>query len=89
MTSARPSLTSSKRELLWRVADPIARLTELITEDPELKMTPLRRDVRSLGILLGEALREQEGEAFFETVEELRRNCILLRDEFLAGNNPA
>lgn len=35
MTSSRPSLTPSKRELLWRVADPIARLTELITEDPE------------------------------------------------------
>ncbi len=75
------------RDLLWCAADPMARLQELITEDSELKMTPLRRDVRSLGILLGEALREQEGDAFYEMVEELRRNCIALRDPE-AEHNP-
>jgi phosphoenolpyruvate carboxylase len=33
---------------------------------------PLRKDVRLLGALLGDTLREQEGEALFETVERVR-----------------
>jgi phosphoenolpyruvate carboxylase len=33
---------------------------------------PLRRDIKLLGRLLGDALRSQEGEALFEQVEEVR-----------------
>ncbi len=43
-------------------ADRIAELTA-DTADPA-KELPLRRDVRSLGILLGRGLAEQEGEVF-------------------------
>ena len=52
---------------LWSEDDPRTRLAELTadTSDPA-KELPLRRDVRSLGILLGRVLVEQEGEAFFE-----------------------
>ena len=39
-------------EPLWATTEQIARLHELITENPEEKDTPLRRDVRSLGRLL-------------------------------------
>ena len=38
-------------------------------DDPHL---PLRRDIKLLGYLLGETLKEQEGEALFEKVEEIR-----------------
>ena len=62
---------------LWSDVAQAPRLAELTadTSDPA-KELPLRRDVRSLGILLGRVLVEQEGEAFFNVVEELRRLLI-------------
>ncbi|HYP52851.1 MAG TPA: phosphoenolpyruvate carboxylase, partial [Pyrinomonadaceae bacterium] len=44
------------------------------------KDAPLRRDVRSLGRLLGEVLKEQAGPELFEAVEELRLLLIEYRD---------
>ncbi len=41
----------------------------MVTPD---SLTPLRDDVRLLGNLLGETLRQQEGERLFETVERVR-----------------
>src|SRR5215471_1103301 len=66
---------------LWCDSDQPARLAELTadTSDPA-KELPLRRDVRSLGILLGRVLVEQEGEAFFVVVERLRRLLIRHRE---------
>ncbi|HMK21571.1 MAG TPA: phosphoenolpyruvate carboxylase [Terriglobales bacterium] len=71
---------------LWSDGDPSARLAELTagTRDPA-KELPLRRDVRSLGILLGRILVEQEGQAFFEVVERLRRLLIEHREQFSAS----
>ncbi|HEX3248401.1 MAG TPA: phosphoenolpyruvate carboxylase [Pyrinomonadaceae bacterium] len=57
---------------LWNVDNQSARLAELTSQDRELKETPLRRDVRSLGRLLGEVLKEQVGDKLFSAVEELR-----------------
>jgi phosphoenolpyruvate carboxylase len=57
---------------LWHVDDQAARLAELTSHDQELKEAPLRRDVRSLGRLLGEVLKEQVGDEFYAAVEELR-----------------
>ncbi len=67
---------------LWGDLAPTARLAELIadTADPA-KENPLRRDVRSMGILLGRVLVEQEGEAFFDVVEQLRRLMIQHREQ--------
>ena len=72
---------------LWSEDDPRTRLAELTadTTDPA-KESPLRRDVRSLGILLGRVLVEQEGEEFFEIVERLRRLLIQHREK--AGFGP-
>src|SRR5258707_15560833 len=67
-------------EPLWRTGDQQERLTELLSADSEQKELPLRRDVRSLGRLLGEILREQEGNALFETVETLRQLARQHRD---------
>ncbi|HYH78702.1 MAG TPA: phosphoenolpyruvate carboxylase, partial [Longimicrobium sp.] len=66
-------------EPLWRTASQHERLAELTGEDAALKEAPLRRDVRSLGILLGRVLREQEGDALYAAVEELRRLLIRSR----------
>ena len=57
---------------LWNVENQAARLEELTSHDLDLKEVPLRRDVRSLGRLLGEVLKEQVGDKFFSAVEELR-----------------
>ena len=43
------------------------------TEDKEL---PLREDIRLLGRLLGDTVREQEGPEAFETIERIRRSSI-------------
>ncbi|HEU4713217.1 MAG TPA: phosphoenolpyruvate carboxylase [Pyrinomonadaceae bacterium] len=65
---------------LWNVDDQSARLAELTSHDRDLKEAPLRRDVRSLGRLLGEVLKEQVGEKFFSAVEELRLSLIEHRE---------
>ncbi|MCA1576931.1 MAG: phosphoenolpyruvate carboxylase [Acidobacteria bacterium] len=65
---------------LWNVDDQAARLAELTSQDRDLKEAPLRRDVRSLGRLLGEVLKEQVGNEFFSAVEELRLLLIEHRE---------
>ena len=66
--------------LLWASEDQAARLLELTAAtDDRAKEAPLRRDVRSLGILLGRVLVEQAGEPLFKTVEQLRRLLIQSR----------
>ncbi|KAA6460435.1 phosphoenolpyruvate carboxylase [Acidobacteria bacterium AB60] len=72
--------------LLWNPQSWSQRLAELEAQSGELKEAPLRRDVRSLGILLGEVLREQAGEDLFEHVEALRQGTIRRRDAELRGN---
>ncbi|HEX6250283.1 MAG TPA: phosphoenolpyruvate carboxylase [Gemmatimonadaceae bacterium] len=66
---------------LWKPEDQFERLAELLGRDPELKTLPLRRDVRSLGRILGQVIREQEGESLFEAVEALRHLAIRHREE--------
>jgi len=65
---------------LWNVDHQAARLAELTSQDRELKEAPLRRDVRSLGRLLGEVLKEQVGDKLFSAVEELRLLLIEHRE---------
>src|SRR5205807_3519576 len=68
-------------EPLWKPQDQAQRLAELIGQDPELKDAPLRRDVRSLGMLLGQVLKQHGGEPLFLTVERIRE--LLIRDREL------
>jgi phosphoenolpyruvate carboxylase len=65
---------------LWSATDWPQRLAELQAPTGELKEAPLRRDVRSLGMLLGDVLREQAGEPLYEAVEALRRIAIARRE---------
>jgi phosphoenolpyruvate carboxylase len=48
------------------------------------KDIPLKEDIRLLGRLLGEVLREQEGEAVFDVVETVRQTAV----RFRRGDNP-
>ncbi|MCL6463931.1 MAG: phosphoenolpyruvate carboxylase [Acidobacterium ailaaui] len=72
--------------LLWKPESWPQRLAELEARSGDLKEVPLRRDVRSLGMLLGEVLREQAGEELYEKVEDLRTTAIRRREAQAAGN---
>jgi len=66
--------------LLWNPESWSQRLAELEAQTGDLKEAPLRRDVRSLGTLLGDVLREQAGDDLFAHVEALRQGTIRRRD---------
>jgi len=71
------------RELYWLAEDQQKRLDELISCDTSEKDQPLKRDVRSLGMLLGTVIREQAGVAVYEAEEELRH--LAIRHRLLNG----
>ncbi len=74
---------------LWNADEQKARLAELTARsDDSAKDRSLRRDVRSLGALLGRVLVEQAGKQLFDAVEELRRLMIQHRERG-RGNNSA
>ncbi len=74
-------MAANKSKPLWRADDQQARLAELTAHSDEpAKDHPLRRDVRSLGAVLGQVLVEQSGQELFESVEELRRLLIEHRE---------
>ncbi len=71
---------------LWTPERWTDRLADLEARDFDSKQAPLRRDIRSLGALLGQVLREQAGDQLFEKVETLRRASIARREAELAGD---
>ena len=72
---------ANKFKPLWKADDQQARLAELTaTSDEPQKDNPLRRDVRSLGAILGQVLVEQAGRELYDSVEELRRLLIEHRE---------
>ena len=72
---------ANKLKPLWKPDDQQARLAELTASSGEpLKDNPLRRDVRSLGAILGQVLVEQGGQELFDLVEGLRRLLIEHRE---------
>ena len=74
-------MASNQPKPLWKADDQHARLAELIANSDEpAKDNPLRRDVRSLGAILGQVLVEQSGQELFDSVEELRRLLIEHRE---------
>src|SRR3954447_26008366 len=51
----------------------------ILTPNAADKEFPLREDIRLLGRILGNTLREQEGEATFDLIERIRQNAIRFR----------
>src|SRR5271154_5490515 len=87
--TALPSLCDMARSdnaPLWSPDDQYDRLEELAAgTGDDTKEIPLRRDVRSLGMLLGKVLVEQAGEPLLEVVEQLRRLLIQQREQLPAA----
>ena len=73
----------------WKVTDQVEKLQELISAEHELKDRPQRRDVRSLGNLLGIVILEQAGQAVYDLEESLRILSIAHRERerVLNGND--
>lgn len=74
------SMPASETRPLWGAQDQATRLIELTSDEPDVKEAPLRRDVRQLGRLLGEVLKEQAGQTLFNAVEEIRQLAIEYRE---------
>jgi len=72
---------------LWKPENWSARLAELEARTEEIKEAPLRRDVRSLGKLLGEVIREQAGDRLYALEEELRQLAIRRREADADGRH--
>lgn len=53
----------------------------LSTENPLEKDFPLKDDIRLLGMLLGDTLRQQEGELTYQLIERIRQAAIKLHRE--------
>lgn len=54
-------------------------MTDILEANLKLDMEPLQEQIRVVGNLLGEVLKEQEGEDVLDAVEYLRRGYISLR----------
>jgi phosphoenolpyruvate carboxylase len=60
--------------------------THLTAEQPGVdKDAPLKEDIRLLGRLLGDVLRDQEGEEVYAVVETIRQTAVRFRREADAG----
>lgn len=82
--TARPA-PSTARSARRAAAKPASHL-EVVPAAPARKAAsdkdlPLREDIRFLGRLLGDVLREQEGEAAFQIVETIRQTAVRFRRE--------
>ena len=53
-----------------------AKIQKLTPRSSDEKDVPLREDIRLLGRILGDTVREQEGEEVFELVEQIRQASI-------------
>jgi phosphoenolpyruvate carboxylase len=61
--------------------DPLAAQGQAPATPAADKDAPLKEDIRLLGRLLGDVLRNQEGEAVFDVVETIRQTAVRFRRE--------
>jgi len=68
-------------DIYWQADDQLQRLDETLGRGGAGRDLSLRRDVRSLGKLLGIVIREQAGEAVYQVEEAVRQLAIRYREE--------
>lgn len=68
-------------DIYWQADDQLQRLEETLGRGGAGRDLSLRRDVRSLGKLLGVVIREQAGEAVYQVEETLRQLAIRYRED--------
>ena len=73
--SATSVLRSRRRICPMALNAPTESVARLAADEPD-KDLPLRDDIRLLGRILGDTVREQEGEEVFELVEQIRQASI-------------
>jgi phosphoenolpyruvate carboxylase len=79
-------MARNKSKPLWYADDQNVLLAELTAHSNEpTKDNPLRRDVRSLGAILGQVLVEQAGPELLDSVEQLRKLLIENRETVRRG----
>jgi phosphoenolpyruvate carboxylase len=54
-------------------------MPEPLANETDEKDLPLREDIRLLGRILGDTVREQSGERVFDIVESIRQNSVRFR----------
>src|SRR5690242_21724290 len=64
---------------LWDEAETWAMPIPMRVETQDDKDVPLREDIRLLGRILGDTIREQSGQAVFDTIEQIRQNSVRFR----------
>ena len=62
--------------------------SSLPTHDPERSAELLRANIRELGTMLGDIIREQWGDDFYDLVEDVRQSTIRLREQPDADGAP-
>ena len=76
MTNKKKRLAKKKRP-----ARPLKPQIRLFASPADDKDAPLREDIRLLGRLLGDVVREQEGKTAFDVVENVRQKAVRFRRE--------
>ncbi|CAB3776877.1 Phosphoenolpyruvate carboxylase [Paraburkholderia caffeinitolerans] len=77
--AAKPKAKSAAKPAAKSAAKPATAARNARARDD--KDQPLFEDIRYLGRLLGEVLREQEGDAVFDVVETIRQTAVRFRRE--------
>jgi phosphoenolpyruvate carboxylase len=78
---AAPAAPSIPEPALAAVDAPAKSSAPKARRSREDKDAPLREDIRFLGRLLGDVLREQQGSAAFDLVETIRQNAVRFHRE--------
>ena len=73
--------TATPKAVKPKAINPEAVVPKASARGREDKDQPLFQDIRYLGRLLGDVVREQEGDAVFEIVETIRQNAVKFRRE--------
>ncbi|WP_061180073.1 phosphoenolpyruvate carboxylase, partial [Caballeronia pedi] len=77
----RPAIKPAAKRVATKAKAPAVNGAKPASRTRDDKDRPLFEDIRFLGRLLGEVLREQEGDAVFDVVEAIRQTAVKFRRE--------